>query len=97
MAIVDDGGAAAPGHGQMVCVTGAGGYVGLWIFKLLLENTLIDRPVRDVCADDAKNAHLRELAGAAERLELFKADLLDYGALCAAITGCTACSTRRRR
>lgn len=35
MTVGDD--AAAPGRGQTVCVTGAGGYVGSWIVKLLLE------------------------------------------------------------
>jgi len=38
MTVVDGGGAAAaaPGRGQTVCVTGAGGYIGSWIVKLLL-------------------------------------------------------------
>jgi hypothetical protein len=36
MSIVD-GGEAAPGLGKTVCVTGAGGYIGSWIVKLLLE------------------------------------------------------------
>ena len=40
------------------------------------------------CADDAKNAHLKALPGAAERLALCKADLLDYDALRAAVAGC---------
>ena len=31
------GEATATGHGQTVCVTGAGGYIGSWIVKLLLE------------------------------------------------------------
>jgi hypothetical protein len=38
--------------------------------------------------DDAKNAHLRALPGAAERLALCRADLLDYEALRAAVAGC---------
>ena len=29
--------AAAPGLGQTVCVTGASGYIGSWIVKLLLD------------------------------------------------------------
>jgi nucleoside-diphosphate-sugar epimerase len=37
---------------------------------------------------DAKNAHLLALDGAAERLRLFKADLLDYGSMAAAVAGC---------
>uniref|UniRef100_A0A0D9WMN2 NAD-dependent epimerase/dehydratase domain-containing protein n=1 Tax=Leersia perrieri TaxID=77586 RepID=A0A0D9WMN2_9ORYZ len=92
MAGVDDGVATAAaaaklGHGQTVCVTSAGVFVGSWIVKLLLERGYSVRgTVRN--PDDAKNAHLWELAGAAERLELRKADLLDYGALRAAIAGC---------
>lgn len=38
--------------------------------------------------DDAKNDHLRALGGAAERLLLCKADLLDYDALRHAVDGC---------
>lgn len=38
--------------------------------------------------DDPKNAHLRELEGARERLSLRKADLLDYESLKEAINGC---------
>jgi cinnamoyl-CoA reductase len=42
-----------------------------------------------VCvADDPKNAHLKALDGAAERLVLCKADLLDYDAICRAVQGC---------
>lgn len=39
-------------------------------------------------ADDPKNAHLKALDGAAERLILCKADLLDYDAICRAVQGC---------
>jgi cinnamoyl-CoA reductase len=112
----DASAAAAPGRGQTVCVTGAGGYVGSWIVKLLLERgyavrgtvrnpgnvdpsivrSNCDRSIYSLCclvwrsmeADDAKNAHLRALPGAAERLALCKADLLDYDALRAAVAGC---------
>lgn len=28
---------AAPGHGQTVCVTGAGGFIASWLVKLLLD------------------------------------------------------------
>ncbi|KAF7099884.1 hypothetical protein CFC21_101468 [Triticum aestivum] len=107
------GEATATGRGQTVCVTGAGGYIGSWIVKLLLAKgyavrgtvrnpgtyymscVYIRRRQRrrrriNLCthADDAKNAHLRGLAGAAERLVLCKADLLDGDALRAAIAGC---------
>lgn len=39
-------------------------------------------------ADDPKNAHLRELEGARERLTLCRADLLDLQSLKEAISGC---------
>jgi hypothetical protein len=38
--------------------------------------------------DDPKNAHLKELEGAQERLTLWKTDLLDYESLKVAIDGC---------
>lgn len=38
--------------------------------------------------DDPKNAHLKELEGAKERLTLCKADLLDFEGLRHAINGC---------
>nr|GFA53760.1 cinnamoyl-CoA reductase 2-like [Tanacetum cinerariifolium] len=37
---------------------------------------------------DEKYAHLKSLEKASENLKLFKADLLDYESLCAAITEC---------
>ncbi|XP_027167731.1 cinnamoyl-CoA reductase 1-like [Coffea eugenioides] len=73
--------------GQVVCVTGAGGYIASWIVKLLLEKGYTVRgTVRN--PDDAKNGHLRELEGAKERLTLCRADLLDYQSLREAIKGC---------
>ncbi|KAJ9554063.1 hypothetical protein OSB04_018108, partial [Centaurea solstitialis] len=35
-----------------------------------------------------KNAHLKSLEKASEKLKLFMADFLDYESLCAAIAGC---------
>ncbi|XP_039119682.1 cinnamoyl-CoA reductase 1-like [Dioscorea cayenensis subsp. rotundata] len=77
----------APGEGQTVCVTGAGGYIASWLVKLLLQRGYtVKGTVRN--PDDPKNIHLKTLDGAAERLILCKADLLDYQSLCAAISGC---------
>ncbi|KAK1400678.1 Cinnamoyl-CoA reductase [Heracleum sosnowskyi] len=76
-----------PISGQVVCVTGAGGFIASWLVKLLLESGYTVRgTVRK--PDDPKNDHLRELEGARERLILCKADLLDYKSLCEAIKGC---------
>ncbi|KAJ8774036.1 hypothetical protein K2173_009467 [Erythroxylum novogranatense] len=75
------------GQGQTVCVTGAGGFIASWIVKLLLEKGYaVKGTMRN--PDDPKNAHLRELEGAAERLTLCKVDLLDYESLEEAISGC---------
>nr|ACZ74584.1 cinnamoyl CoA reductase 1e [Panicum virgatum] len=85
-----DAAAAVPqpaGNGQTVCVTGAAGYIASWLVKLLLEKGYtVKGTVRN--PDDPKNAHLKALDGAAERLILCKADLLDYDAICRAVEGC---------
>ncbi|KAI4330019.1 hypothetical protein MLD38_028333 [Melastoma candidum] len=79
--------AASTGSGQTVCVTGAGGFIASWMVKLLLERGYSVRgTVRN--PDDPKNAHLWELEGARERLNLCLADLMDYGSLKDAIHGC---------
>ncbi|KAJ7951978.1 Cinnamoyl-CoA reductase [Quillaja saponaria] len=73
--------------GQTVCVTGAGGFIASWIVKVLLDKGYTVRgTVRN--PEDPKNAHLKELDGAKERLTLFKADLLDIESLKASINGC---------
>ncbi|ONK70441.1 uncharacterized protein A4U43_C05F33760 [Asparagus officinalis] len=76
------------GGGEVVCVTGAGGFIASWLVKLLLEKGYVVRgTVRE--PDDPKNSHLRALEGAAERLILLKADLLDHASLYSAINGCS--------
>nr|GLL34365.1 cinnamoyl-CoA reductase 1-like [Ipomoea trifida]GMD25972.1 cinnamoyl-coa reductase 2 [Ipomoea batatas] len=73
---------------QKLCVTGAGGYVASWLVKLLLsKGHTVHGTVRN--PGDAKYAHLHNLDKAPHNLKLFKADLLDYDSLTAAITGCT--------
>ncbi|KAL6844763.1 hypothetical protein ACP4OV_025422 [Aristida adscensionis] len=78
-----------------VCVTGAGGFIASWLVKLLLSRGYaVHATVRD--PSDPKNAFLKQLDGAAARLRLFKADVLDGDALAAAVAGCegvfhTAC------
>eukprot|EP00253_Pinus_taeda_P035911 PITA_35911 len=75
---------------EIVCVTGAGGFVASWLIKFLLTKGYIVRgAVRTNPADDGwKYEHLRELEGAKERLELVKADILDYQSLLTVIRGC---------
>jgi nucleoside-diphosphate-sugar epimerase len=69
------------------CVTGATGYISSYVVKLLLERGYTVRGTTRSTAPE-KVAHLTTLPGAAERLKLFEADLLNEGAYDAAITGC---------
>ncbi|KAI3901180.1 hypothetical protein MKW92_012349 [Papaver armeniacum] len=72
---------------ERVCVTGAGGFIASWIVKLLLsKGYIVHGTVRD--PSDEKNDHLRKLEKAAENLQLFKVELLDYNSLRAAIAEC---------
>ncbi|XP_031488294.1 cinnamoyl-CoA reductase 1-like isoform X1 [Nymphaea colorata] len=75
------------GRKPVVCVTGAGGYVGSWLVKILLsEGYIVHGTVRD--PDDKKNEHLKLQGNSCGKLQLFKADLLNYPEMSAAITGC---------
>ncbi|WOL17131.1 cinnamoyl-CoA reductase 2 [Canna indica] len=76
------------GSGKEVCVTGASGYIASWIVKFLLQRGYTVRAsVRDP-ANAEKTEHLRSLDGAAERLHLFKANLLEEGSFDAGVEGC---------
>ena len=69
-------------------VTGASGYIASHIVRILLENgDAVRGTVRDA-ASAAKTAHLQALPGAAERLTLFSAELMEAGAFDAAVAGC---------
>ena len=73
-----------------MCVTGASGFVGTHVVAAFLERGhRVRGTVRDT-GDDAKCAHLRELSGANERLELVDADLLEPGSFDSAVEGCGA-------
>lgn len=62
---------------QLVCVTGAGGFVGAWVVKeLLLRGYRVSGTAR--VPADRKNEHLLSLEGAKERLALCRADVLDF-------------------
>uniref|UniRef100_A0A804JWC7 NAD-dependent epimerase/dehydratase domain-containing protein n=1 Tax=Musa acuminata subsp. malaccensis TaxID=214687 RepID=A0A804JWC7_MUSAM len=62
-------------------------FIASWWVKLLLEKGYtVKGTVRN--PDDPKNAHLKAMKGAAERLILCKADHLDFAALREAIDGC---------
>ncbi|KAM0902451.1 hypothetical protein ACQ4PT_019295 [Festuca glaucescens] len=82
----NDNGEIKPPHQQLVCVTGAGGFIGSWVVKeLLLRGYRVRGTARDPA--DSKNAHLLALEGA-EKLTLCRANLLNYDSLRAAFTGC---------
>ncbi|XP_058747568.1 phenylacetaldehyde reductase-like isoform X4 [Vicia villosa] len=76
------------GEGKVVCVTGASGYIASWIVKFLLQRRYTVRAtVRDP-SNPKKVDHLIKLDGAKERLQLFKADLLEQGSFDSIIDGC---------
>lgn len=72
-----------------VLVTGATGYVAGWLVKRLLEEGFtVHAPVREP-DDEAKIAHLVDLAADAPgQIIFFKADLLDDGSYAEAMAGC---------
>ncbi|XP_044417451.1 cinnamoyl-CoA reductase 1-like [Triticum aestivum] len=72
---------------ELVCVTGAGGFIGSWVVKeLLLPGYRVRGTARDPA--DQKNTHLLAMEGAEERLTLCRADVLNYDGLRAAFRGC---------
>ncbi|KAL7181282.1 hypothetical protein ACSBR1_040205 [Camellia fascicularis] len=71
-----------------VCVTGASGFIASWLIKrLLLSGYRVIGTVRDP-GNNEKLGHLWRLAGAKERLELVRADLMEEGSFDDAIMGC---------
>lgn len=79
---------AAGGAGKVVCVTGASGYIASWLVKLLLQRGYtVKASVRDP-NDPKKTEHLLGLDGAKDRLQLFKANLLEEGSFDPIVEGC---------
>ncbi|CAI9106324.1 OLC1v1005454C1 [Oldenlandia corymbosa var. corymbosa] len=73
---------------KTVCVTGGSGYIASWLVKLLLQRGYtVKASVRDL-KDPKKVEHLLALDGAKDRLQLFKANLLEEGSFDAAVEGC---------
>ena len=69
---------------RVVCVTGASGFIAAFIVEqLLARGHTVHGTVRSL----ARAAHLREFAGASERLKLFEADVTDAASLAAPIAG----------
>ncbi|KAB1224850.1 Tetraketide alpha-pyrone reductase 1 [Morella rubra] len=76
------------GTEKVVCVTGGSGYVASWLVNLLLRRGYtVKATVRDP-NDPKKTEHLLALDGAKERLQLFKADLLEEGCFDPIVEGC---------
>ncbi|XP_050872589.1 phenylacetaldehyde reductase isoform X4 [Lathyrus oleraceus] len=77
------------GEGKVVCVTGGSGFIASWIVKFLLQRGYTVRAtVRDPTGNPKKVDHLFKLDGAKERLQLFKADLLEQGSFDTVVEGC---------
>ncbi|KAL5709403.1 hypothetical protein ACHQM5_020099 [Ranunculus cassubicifolius] len=83
-----NGSISSKGAGKLVCVTGASGFIASWLVKLLLQRGYtVNASVRDP-NDRRKTEHLRSLAGADDRLNLFKANLLEEGSFDEIVDGC---------
>lgn len=71
-----------------VLVTGATGYIGAEITRQLLERGYRVRGTTRNVENAIKAGHLTGLAGAAERLELVEAEILDRDSLDRVVAGC---------
>jgi hypothetical protein len=56
--------------------------------KFYIHDDSVGLCVCSCAAGDCKNAHLKTLEGAGERLQLVRADLLDYDSVASAVAGC---------
>ncbi|KAJ1375564.1 hypothetical protein SESBI_50863 [Sesbania bispinosa] len=73
---------------EVVCVTGASGFIGSWlVMRLLQRGYTVRATVRDP-GNMNKVKHLVELEGAKTHLSLWKADLAEEGSFDEAIKGC---------
>ncbi|KAL9269037.1 Bifunctional dihydroflavonol 4-reductase/flavanone 4-reductase-like protein [Drosera capensis] len=74
---------------EIVCVTGASGFIGSWlVMKLLDRGYLVRATVRDP-ENKKKVKHLLDLPHASTKLTLWKADLNEVGSYDEVIQGCS--------
>ncbi|KAK3444347.1 hypothetical protein EUGRSUZ_A00414 [Eucalyptus grandis] len=71
-----------------MCVTGASGYIALWLVKLLLQHGYTVKASVDNPNGLKKTEHLLGLNGAKDRLQLFKANILEEGSFDPIDEGC---------
>ncbi|GAA0148399.1 dehydratase [Lithospermum erythrorhizon] len=76
-------------EGEVVCVTGASGFIGSWIVCFLLERGYTVHGTVKNINDEEETKHLEALEEAESRLRLFQIDLLDYDSIAAALRGTT--------
>ncbi|KAL1558526.1 phenylacetaldehyde reductase-like [Salvia divinorum] len=74
-------------QGEVVCVTGASGFIGSWLVHLLLGRGYAVRATVKNLGDERETKHLEAMEGANSRLRLFQIDLLDYDSIFAAVSG----------
>ncbi|XP_047942149.1 phenylacetaldehyde reductase-like [Salvia hispanica] len=72
-------------QGEVVCVTGASGFIGSWLVHLLLSRGYVVRATVKNLGDERETKHLEAMEGAESRLRLFQIDLLDYDSIFAAV------------
>lgn len=73
--------------GDVVCVTGASGFIGSWLVQLLLNRGYDVHATVQNLNDEKETKHLLALEGADKGLSLHQIDLLDYDSIVAAIKG----------
>ncbi|XP_022642518.1 cinnamoyl-CoA reductase 2 isoform X3 [Vigna radiata var. radiata] len=75
---------------EVVCVTGANGFIGSWLVRTLLENQNHSYTIHAAVFPGSDASHLFTLhPTAASRITVFPADLLDAAAIFRAVAGCS--------
>ncbi|KAK7303496.1 hypothetical protein RJT34_14403 [Clitoria ternatea] len=73
---------------EIVCVTGANGFIGSWLVRTLLQNPLYT--IHATIFPGSDSTHLFTLhPDAKSRITLFPADILDSPAISLAVSGCS--------